>query len=125
MRIRMKKIMNEDKGYVLISTLFFLMLSGLFSQSMIQISSNYVIQLRQVSTAYEAKAALTMCGEIVVKEQEGQSKPVKGTISTSVGEVNIQSKKQAEQIISQLTLIKENGDVYTKEVSTPITQLEK
>lgn len=66
-----------------------------------------------------------MCGEIVVKEQEGQSKPVKGTISTSVGEVNIQSKKQAEQIISQLTLIKENGDVYTKEVKTPITQLEK
>lgn len=117
--------MTESDGYVLVSTLFFLMLSGLFAQSIIQISSNYVTQLRQVSIGYESKAALNMCEELIVQKHEEETPSIKGTISTSVGVVDVQSKKQTDQIIYHLTLVKENGDVYTKEVKTPITQLEK
>lgn len=116
--------MKESDGYVLVSTLFFLLLSGLFAQSIIQISSNYVIQLRQVSSGYEAKAALNMCEELIVQKHEG-ARSVKGTISTSAGVVNVQSKKQADQIIYQLKLVKENGDNYKKEVSLPLSAEEE
>ncbi len=117
-----KKRMTESDGYVLVSTLFFLMLSGLFAQSIIQISSNYVIQLRQVSIGYEAKAALNMCEELIVQKHEEETPSIKGTISTSVGVVDVQSKKQTDQIIYQLTLVKENGDIYKKEVSLPLSE---
>ena len=100
--------MTESDGYVLVSTLFFLMLSGLFAQSIIQISSNYVTQLRQVSIGYEAKAALNMCEELIVQKHEEETPSIKGTIS--------------DQIIYQLTLVKENGDIYNKKVSLPLSE---
>lgn len=121
----MKKIGKENDGYVLISTLFFLLLSGLFSYSVIQVSSNYVIQLRQVSMAYEAKAALNMSEELLKHQLEGKSNPIDGTISTSVGQVKVTGKKQDKKIISQLILVKENGTTYKKEVTLPIPQIEK
>lgn len=121
----MNKIRKETDGYVLISTLFFLILSGFFSHSAIQVSSNYVIQLRQVGMGYEAKAALNMSEELLVHELEGRSEPVEGTIFTSVGQVNIKGKKQANQIVTQLSLIKESGDTYKKEIVTPISQIEE
>lgn len=121
----MKKIVNKDEGYVLISTLFFLLLSGLFSYSVIQISSNYVIQLRQVSLGYEAKAALNMSEELLLQEFEGRSDPINGTISTSAGEVKIKGRKNGNQIISQLTLVKENGNIYKKDITTPLSLIEE
>lgn len=116
---------KENDGYVLISTLFFLLLSGLFSQSVIQVSSNYVTQLRQVNVSYEAKAALNMSERLLLQELEGQVTPIDATISTSAGEVKIKGRIESNQIISKLTLVKENGNTYLKEVVTPIPQLEK
>lgn len=116
------KWVKEKDGYVLVSTLFFLVLSGIFAQSMIQISSNYVIQLRQIGMGYEARAALNMSETLLVEEIEKKAQPIKGTISTSVGQVKITGRKQADQILSQLTLIKENGTTFKKEVSTPLAE---
>ncbi len=121
----MKELFKKDRGYVLISTLFFLMLSGLFSHSVIQISSSYLLQLRQLSTAYEGKAALNMSKSLLQQELENNHFPTSGSVQTSAGTVKIAGTKDSEQMIYHFTLTKGNGETYQKEVVWPLPQLEE
>lgn len=120
----MIKKLKGNQGYVLISTLFFLLLSGLFSHSIIQLSSNYLLQLRQVSSAYEAKAALNMSASLLQKEFKEGKHPSEGNIRTSAGQVHITSVEQAEQINYTLQLTKGNGEIFEKEVSLALPEIE-
>ncbi len=121
----MKTWFKQNEGYVLISTLFFLMLSGLFSHSVIQVSSNHLLQLRQLTTAYEMKTALNMSEAILQGEFEKGKVPLEGSIHTSAGEVKIKGKKQNEQVTYNFTLLRENGDTYRKEVIWAIPAAEE
>lgn len=106
---------KSEQGYLLISTLFFLMFSGLFSHSIIKISGNQIMQLRQFSTSYHAKGALNMSEELLrTYIKENNDIPEHGQIKTSIGDVEI-SKKSEE--LFQLTITLENNQKISKDVS--------
>lgn len=104
-----------EQGYLLISTLFFLMFSGLFSHSIIKISGNQIIQLKQFSTSYHAKGALNMSKELLdTYIEENNDIPEQGQIKTSIGDVEI--RKKSENLL-QLTITLENNQTISKDVS--------
>lgn len=112
------KVLKDENGYLLISTLFFLIFSGLFSHSVIKISSHQIIQLRQYSSAYQAKGALNM-GEELLKNyvQENNDVPTSGKINTSVGDI-VMMKESEDKFIFKITL--KNGITYFKNVEMDI-----
>ena len=114
---------KSEQGYLLISTIFFLVFSGLFSHSLIRISGNQIMQLRQFKTAYEAKAAMNM-GEVLLEDymEEENISPKKGKIKTSVGDINIKKKSE---INYQLTITLENGEIFSKEIKVKSKKIDK
>lgn len=116
------KVLKDENGYLLISTLFFLIFSGLFSHSVIKISSHQIIQLRQYSTAYQAKGALNMGEELFKKYvQENDDVPTSGKINTSVGDI-VMMKESEDKFIFKITL--KNGITYFKNVKMDIKKSE-
>lgn len=119
----MMKKTNED-GYMLVTTLLLLILSGLFLQATIHIYSNQIIQFKQFSSSYEYKAALniaeTVLKEIVEDEKEGQ--PVEGIIETSLGPVKIEKVTEDSNC---LTIYTQEGGVYSKDIRYYIEEEEK
>lgn len=109
----MKKLANEN-GYLLVSTLFFLLFSGLFAQSMFQIASNQVIQLQQLTNSYQARTALNMSETILRNELENELIPLKGKVVTSLGDVFITKVEASENLEYELTMTLANGASYTK-----------
>lgn len=109
----MKKLANEN-GYLLVSTLFFLLFSGLFAQSAFQIASNQVIQLQQLTDSYQARTALNMSETILRNELENESIPLNGKVVTSLGDVFITKVEASEALKYELTLTLANGASYTK-----------
>lgn len=114
---------KSEKGYLLISTLFFLVFSGLFSHSMIKISGNQIMQLRQFSTAYKAKGAMNI-GEELLKTylEEENEPPERGQIRTSVGDIFIKKKSDVSY---QLLLTLNNGANFSREVKVPSKRIEE
>lgn len=109
----MKK--TKEDGYLLVTTLLLLILSGLFLQATIHIYSNQIIQFKQFSSAYEYKAILNM-GEIKLREfvkQENEGEPIEGTIETSLGPIKIE--KMTEEI-TRLTISSKEGGEYSKDI---------
>lgn len=109
----MRKLANEN-GYLLVSTLFFLLFSGLFAQSAFQIASNQVIQLQQLTNSYQARTALNMSETILRNELENESIPLNGKVVTSLGDVFITKVEASEALKYELTLTLANGASYTK-----------
>lgn len=101
------KIKN-DGGYLLVSTLFVLLLSGIMAESIIRISRNHIIQLNQLSQSYEEKAALNLAEKILVDKiaQEEQEINEVSFIS-SLGRIEAKKKKNLSY---DLILRKENGE---------------
>lgn len=112
-----------EQGYLLISTLFFLMFSGLFSHSIIKISGNQITQLRQFSTSYQAEGALNM-GEGLLKTyiEENDDIPKQGQIKTSIGDIEI--NKQSEELF-QLTITLGNNQKVSKDVQIIVDKSEE
>lgn len=112
-----------EQGYLLISTLFFLMFSGLFSHSIIKISGNQIMQLRQFSTSYHAKGALNMSEELLKTYiEENNDIPEQGQIKTSIG--NVEINKESEKLF-QLTITLENNQEISKDVSIKTNKSEE
>lgn len=117
--------LTSEKGYLLLSTLFFLMFSGLFAQSMIKVSSNHIIQLRQLVMAYEAKSALNLSAEMLLQEINENNLPEKGVLKTSEGNIVITSKSSKEERVYVLSLKTNNSSQYKKELIVPIPEEEE
>lgn len=100
------------------------MFSGLFSQSMIKISGNQIMQFRQIYTAYEAKSALNMSKNLLKKQVEEDQYPMVGSIHTSIGTVSIDGEEKAEEIIFTLTLTTDTGTQYSDKLSVLILEPE-
>jgi len=101
--------------------LFFLVLSGLFSGSIIQVSGNHIIQLKQLATAYEAKSALNMSKQILNEEIKTNEIPKKAAVDTSLGDVSIVREETDEVYTFTLTLTTTAGTEYSDnlEISIP------
>lgn len=111
-------MVNDENGYLLISTLFFLIFSGLFSHSIIKISTHQIVQLRQYSSAYQAKGALNMSEELLYKYiLENEDTPSSGRIKTSAGDIEM-VKESDDKFILKLTL--KNGVQYFKETKVDV-----
>lgn len=109
---------KAEQGYLLISTLFFLIFSGLFSHSIIKTSGQQIIQLRQFATAYEAKGALNMSEELLKNYiDKNKEYPNQGHIKTSIG--NIEIKQQSKEFF-QLIITLENDIKFSRDVKVPI-----
>ena len=108
-------IRNEE-GYLLISTLFFLLFSSIFTASMIRISGNQILQYNQLTIAYESKAALNMAENLLL-EYVNEHGPVKeGSVQTSIGEINLSVVDESKGITYLLTLEGDTGYNYSKEI---------
>ncbi len=100
---------------MLISTLFFLIFSGLFSQSLIKISGNHILQLQQISSAYEAKTTLNMSKELLRQQAATEEMPEKGSMITSAGTVLIERQETPAEFIFTLTLTTNTNMQYSDE----------
>lgn len=110
---------KSEKGYLLVSTLFFLVFSAIFAGSMIRISGIQILQYNQLTTAYEAKAALNMSETILLEHLESNETLNNGEISTSVGEIVITSAPQLEGTMYLLIFTNKRGLNFTKELWVP------
>lgn len=107
---------RSEKGYLLVSTLFFLVFSAIFAGAMVRISGIQILQYNQLTTAYEAKAALNMSETILLEHLESNETLNNGEISTTAGKVVITSFPQMEGTIYQLILTTKKGLDFTKEL---------
>lgn len=83
-------------------------------QSIIWISTNHIIQLNQISRAYQAKTALNMAETILIDELKSEGAPVKSAeLTSTIGKI-IVIKDTNESY--QLSLIIETGENYTKDI---------
>src|SRR5690625_7761003 len=99
------------------------MFSGLFSHSIIKISGNQIMQLRQFSTSYHAKGALNMSEELLKTYiEENNDIPEQGQIKTSIG--NVEINKESEKLF-QLTITLENNQEISKDVSIKTNKSEE
>ena len=105
---------RSEKGYLLLSTIFLLILSSVMMQGMISISRNHIIQLNQLSTSYQAKAALHTA-EMNVKTElaKNKGKLESGEINSSVGKIQVMKKTNQ---IYELQLITKSGERFTKQL---------
>ncbi len=110
---------------MLISTLFFLIFSGLFSQSLIKISGNHILQLQQISSAYEAKTTLNMSKELLRQKADTEEIPEKGSILTSAGTVLVERQEAPAEYIFTLTLTTNTKTQYSDEFVLELPQEEK
>lgn len=124
-KLERRKLMDfqSENGYLMLTTLFMLILSGIFTHGMIKISANHLIQLHQLSSTYQAKAALNM-GETLLNEyiiSRDYKLPERAIISTSIGEVQI-IKKTANEY--QATIIQTNNDEFSKNIKIELPKTE-
>jgi len=125
-RVNRKRInLASNKGYLLVSTLFFLVLSGLFSSSIIQVSGNHIIQLKQLATSYEAKSALNMSKQILAKEIKNSEIPTEGVVETSLGDVSIAREETDDIYTFTLTLTTTSGTKYSDDLQVAILEPEE
>lgn len=110
---------------MLISTLFFLIFSGLFSQSLIKISGNHILQLQQISSAYEVKTTLNMSKELLRQKADTEEIPEKGSILTSAGTVLVERQEAPAEYIFTLTLTTNTKTQYSDEFVLELPQEEK
>lgn len=107
--------LKSEKGYLMLSTLFLLILSGIMTQSIIKISTNHIIQLNQISANYQAKTALNLTEAILTDRIVNKNQLVKkGTIVSSVGKINILKKSDIDY---QLVLIQEGSNNLIKNIT--------
>ena len=117
--------LKSERGYLLISTLFFLIFSGLFSQSIIKISGNHIIQLQQISSAYQAKTALNMSKELLKQKTELEEIPEKGSMTTSLGTILIKRRETATEYIFTLTLTTNSEAQYSDQLTITRSEAEE
>lgn len=100
----------------MVSTLFFVLFSALFAQSMIKIVSTQMIQLNQLTNSYQAKAALNMGKRILIQEIEEHSYPSSGEIYTSIGRIEMSQQEIGNGRWYELTLITKTSMIYTDRI---------
>lgn len=100
----------------MLSTLFLLVLTAVLLQSVIKISANYIVQLNQISSSYQARAALNMSERILNDYivDNNNELPEEAEISSSVGKIKIvkRTKNTYDAVITQ-----ENGLQFTKKIN--------
>lgn len=121
----MKKKWKGEEGYLLVSTLFFLIFSGLFSHSIMQLTSNNLRQLNQFANAYQAKAALEMSAALLKDEMEDDYYPKNGRVETSVGTILIRRKGAEEEYHYTFSLKDKQDTTYTKDMTVKIMKYEE
>lgn len=120
---RKLNVFRNEKGYLLLTTLFFLVLSGLFSHYLIRISANQILQYRQFSTSYQAKGTLNMSEKLIRDYIKSSGKtPARGFIHTSLGEIKVDRLSDQKYL---LTIVLENGLEFSKESKIEMPQIEE
>lgn len=84
-----------------------------------------MIQLKQLSTAYEAKSALTLSKQMLKEEMTTEDIPAEGIINTSVGEVVIKRTDTEDAYTFTLTLTTTSGEEYLDDLQVNILETEE
>lgn len=109
---------------MMLSTLYLLMLAGIFLQGMVKISTNHIIQLNQLSTTYQMKTAIHL-SEQLIKDyiiDHPEDLPEKMLFTSSAG--NISAQKNG-QIKYKMSIIHENGYSLEKDITIVIPEQEE
>ena len=83
---------------------------------MIRLSGTQILQYNQLTTAYEAKAALNLSETILFEHLETNETFRNGEISTSVGKIIISGNNQTAGTMYHLHLTTAKGLKFTKDV---------
>ena len=83
---------------------------------MIRISGSQILQYNQLTTAYEAKAALNLSETILLEQLKTKETLSNGEVSTSVGKILISGDKQTEGTMYYLHLTTTKGLKFSKNV---------
>lgn len=99
----------------MLSTLLLLVLSGLVLQSIISISTSYIIQLNQLSSAYQAETALNMSERILSDyiTENNYELPEQVDISSSAGKIRVIRKTTSEY---EAIITQENGIEFRRKI---------
>lgn len=112
---------KSEQGYLMLTTLFILMLSGIMTQSLIKISTNHIIQLNEISASYEARAALNVAENILKEQLKDTDQSVqKGKIVTSHGEIHVEKQSDLKY---HLFLTTAENKTYNKDINIQLTPL--
>lgn len=114
----------SEKGYMLLTTLYFVLFSGLFAYSLIKISGNQIIQLNQITESYQARTALNMGKKLLEKELEDDALPNKGTIYTSMGTISIDRIDKETEVKFVLSIQTDSNSTYSDEYEYPLPEAE-
>lgn len=121
-RKRKRRDLKSEQGYLLVSTMIFLIFSGLFAQSMITISGNHLIQLKQITASYQARTSLNMAKEILLQEIDEGSFPETGLVQTSIGDIEITPGEDEGEIYYLLILQTDSGTTYSDQISIVVPE---
>lgn len=114
----------SEKGYMLLTTLYFVLFSGLFAYSLIRISGNQIIQLNQITESYQARTALNMGIKLLEKELEDDDLPNKGTIYTSMGAITIDRIDTENEVKFVLYIQIDANSTYSEVYEYPLPEAE-
>ena len=109
-------ILSREDGYLLLTTIYVLLASTIFFSSIIHIVSSQMIQYRQYSYAYQAKAALQMSKNILQDELVKQGDIQTGVVHTSNGDVVITSNSTDGIIHYYFEITSQQGIIYRDEL---------
>lgn len=100
------------------------MFSGVFAQGVVKVASSQLIQLKQFSSAYQAKTALMMSDKILKNyiEDNDDDMPETGKVKTSVGEVHIVKISENEY---RSSILLSNGITYSSDTWIEILEVEE
>lgn len=116
MEIRKKLVdFKSEKGYLMLSTLFLLILSGIMTQGIIKISANHLVQLNQLARNYQEKAVFNLA-ESVLRDQliNEENRTIKSAkLTSSVGDMELSKIKVDEY---ELLLINSNNKKIKKHI---------
>lgn len=115
-------IWTSEQGYLMISTLFVLLLAGIITQSFIKISTNHLLQLNEIAATYQAKASLNMAEQIVRDQLDDTNQIIQsGKIITSQGEILIEKQAEDEYCLRLITPAQQK---YTKNIMVDLPSIE-
>ncbi len=115
-RRKYRLILSREDGYLLLTTIYVLLASTIFFSSIIHIVSSQMLQYRQYSHAYQAKAALQMSKNILQDELVKQGDIQTGVVHTSNGDVVITSESSDGLIHYYFEIASQQGIIYRDEL---------
>jgi len=118
----MNKLFSNEKGSILVSVVLFMSVTSMMITGVSYLVKNQAIQFKQLQQSYEAKAAIAMSEELLMKKLEEGESVASGEIQFNSATVNIANMDQNKY---EFTAQLKDGYTLSKLVRHPVVDEEK